>query len=227
MNKRVKILIGILALFLLLSGSYMASMFRAGTDEVSVKANPNYRLSAEEKGLIEEGDIILRRGEGFISGVIAHLNSDAPYDISHCAFLTRGQKDWMVIHAVSGSLAENDGLQAEPIDRFTGTSVDSSVVILRYKADRATRLKFSRSARAYLDARIAFDNSFNLEDTTTFYCTELLHRVFVNVLGEDLFPERFEEGHPGYIHFDQLLNPSKFDLIVNHQGKAVSQFMEE
>jgi len=216
---------GVLTLFLLGSVSHLAWLMYGASNAITVSANVNYKLSPEEKGLLEEGDIILRRGEGFISGAIARILSHEPFNLSHCAMLTRGKKDWLVVHAVSSSLSDFDGVQREPLDRFSATSVDSSIVVIRYKGSPEIRKKMGLRAREYCNAKIPFDHAFDLEDSSSFYCTELLHRIFIDVLNEDLFMYRFGEGHPGYIHFDGLLNPTYFELILNHQGIGIEKRM--
>lgn len=226
MSKRVKILLGCLALFLFTGVAYVYGIYLQGSEAPELKANPNYKLTPEEKDLIQEGDIIMRHGEGLVSSMIAHINKGAPYRLSHCAFLAKGKKDWMVIHAVSGSLGMIDGMQTTTLDRFTRESIDSSIVIIRYKAEPEIRRQFVKQAMVYLEQQIPFDNEFTLADTTSFFCTELIHQVFLNVLHKDVFPERLETDHPNYIHFDQFLDPNKFELIVNHQGEKVSRFMQ-
>lgn len=222
--KRVKLLLAALALFLLASGSYLALQFNQGSTKAKVKADPNYRLSQEEKDLLQEGDIILRRGEGFVSSVIANLD-EVEYNLSHCAFITKGQKDWMIIHSVSKGLSGFDGVQAETLDHFSATSVAKTLVVLRLKTDYNNRVNISKRARYYLDQKVPFDHGFDLSDTTTFYCTELLQRSIQDVLHRDVFASRFRTDHPHYVHFDALLDTTEFELILNHQGQAVTQFM--
>lgn len=223
--KRVKFLLGILTLFLFIGGYYIFRVYETGVEAPELKANPKYILTEEEKGLLQEGDIIMRHGEGLVSSMIAHINKGAPYRLSHCAFLTKGKKDWVVIHAVSGSLGATDGMQTASLDRFTKESIDSSIVVIRYKGDSITRQRFIDQAKVYLERKIPFDNEFTLADTSTFFCSELIHQVFLNVLQEDIFASRLTTDHPNYIHFDQFLDPRYFELILNHQGDKVAPYM--
>lgn len=223
---RVKILIGFLTLSFLFSAYQLYSLILHRTVPLEIKANPNYRLNSEEKFMLEDGDIILRRGEGFVSSVISNLN-EADYQISHCAILV--QKDsanWFVVHTVSSELSNVDGVQSEKLDRFTAESVDSTIVVLRYKADKEIRNQIAYRARYYLDQKIPFDNAFNLADTTEFYCTELIYKVFLDVLGYDVFAERHQTNHPDFLTFDVFLDRTKFDVILNHQGDKVTRYLK-
>jgi uncharacterized protein YycO len=175
---------------------------------------------------LEEGDIILRRGEGFVSSVISNLN-DADYQISHCAILVKKDSvTWNVIHTVSSELSNIDGVQTEELDRFTAESVENTIVVLRYKASKDKRTEIANRARYYLTRQIGFDNSFDIADTTKFYCTELVYRVFLDVFGFDVFEERYQTNHPNYLTFEVFLDRKKFDVIINHQGENVTKYLK-
>lgn len=224
--KRVKILVGILTLSFFASVYGMYDLIMSRKIPLEIKANPNYQLSKEEKLMLEDGDIILRRGEGFVSSVINNLN-EAEYQISHCAILVKKDSvNWNVIHAVSNELSNVDGVQTERLDRFTSESVENTIVVLRYKADKKKRTEVADRARYYLTRQIGFDNSFDISDTTKFYCTELVYRVFFDVFGYDVFEERHQTNHPNYLTFDVFLDRNKFDVIINHQGEKVTKYLK-
>src|SRR5690606_20437382 len=125
------------------------------------------------KGMLQEGDVILRRGEGFTSSVISNL-AKADYQLSHCAFLVKdSMENWQVIHTVSSSLSAVDGIQQESLERFCRESVENTIVVLRLKADSLARMQIAERAKYYLTRQIKFDNAFDLKDTTAYYCTEL------------------------------------------------------
>lgn len=226
MLKRIKILIGFLILSFFASVYGMYDLIISRKIPLEIKANPNYRLSKDEKSMLEEGDIILRRGEGFVSSVIHNLN-EADYQISHCAILVKKDSvNWNVIHTVSSELSNVDGVQTERLDRFTAESVENTIVVLRYKADKKKRTEVANRARYYLTRQIGFDNSFDISDTTKFYCTELVYRVFFDVFGYDVFEERHQTNHPNYLTFDVFLDRKKFDVIINHQGENVTKYLK-
>jgi len=224
--KRVKILIGFLTLFFFVLTGFMYKIVDEHRTPLYVKANPNYRLTAEEKSMLQEGDIILRRGEGFVSSVINNLN-EAEYQISHCAILTKKDSvNWNVVHTVSSDLSDVDGVQTEGLDRFTGESVENTIVVLRFKADSLQRMQIAERCNYYLDKGIPFDNSFNIADSSEFYCTELVYRVSMDVFKKDMFAERHNTTHPNYLTFDVFLDNKKFDIILNHQGEKLLKYMK-
>lgn len=224
--KGVKILIGFLTLFFLACSFYMYRIVNTRRVPLQIKANPNYRLKSNEKAMLQEGDIILRRGEGFVSSVIQNLN-EAEYEISHCAILVKKDSvNWNVIHTVSSDLTDIDGVQTESLDKFTGESVENTIVVLRYKTDSLHRRQIADRSRYYLDRQIPFDDYFNIADSTEFYCTELIYRVFLDVFQQDVFAERHQTAHPDYLTFEVFLDNRKFDIILNHQGEKLTRYMK-
>jgi len=91
-----------------------------------------YTLSKDELSLLKEGDIILRHGYGFVSDMIVETMNDS-IGVSHCAILTTDtNKNWMIIHSVSSTLTDIDGVQSQLLQRSSMTAKKFSVVV-RYK----------------------------------------------------------------------------------------------
>lgn len=226
MKKARNIILIVLAFFISIPLCYYLYYRIQGRKNIIViAADKNYRLTLEEKELLQEGDIILRRGDGLISSMINNLNH-ADYQITHCAFLTKRNNKWHVIHTVSSSLSDEDGVQIETLDKFTSHSIKNTLVVLRYQADSLTRAQFIDRANVYLEQHVPFDNHFNILDTTEFYCTELIYRVYLDVLKIDVFEDRFDTDKPDFLPFDVFLDRKKFDIIINHQGEDVLKYMK-
>ena len=56
---------------------------------------------------------------------------------------------------------------------------------------------------------------FDCEDSTAFFCTELIHKVFKTALDADLY-ELANEKETNCMSFYPFLNPAKFTIILNH-----------
>jgi hypothetical protein len=122
----------------------------------------------------------------------------------------------MVVHTVSSELSEEDGVKAELLNKFTHESVLNSLIVVRYNQSNEIS-KLVSYTKSLLSQNIPFDHSFDLNDKSEYYCTELIHRVFVDALDIDVFEERFETDHPDFIGFESFFNPQKFHIIINHQ----------
>lgn len=223
--KRVKILIGFLTLFSLLSAGNLFIIIRRQQALLNTRKAAKYYFKPQEKQLLQEGDLILRRGYGVVSSMISNMN-DAQYDISHCAIVVKDSNGKLsVIHSVSSDLSDIDGVQQQTLDRFTNESCPNTLVVLRHKGDDSiTQHNIAQRAYYYLDQKIKFDHHFSISDTSTFYCSELIYRVYMDVYKQDYFEERKKTNHPDFLTFPAFMDSTKFDLIINHQGDKVGTF---
>ncbi|HRD53771.1 MAG TPA: YiiX/YebB-like N1pC/P60 family cysteine hydrolase [Flavobacteriales bacterium] len=94
----------------------------------------SYALSEEEVAMLQPGDIILRRGHGLVSDLISSVLSEE-YDVSHCGIVAEHDSALWVIHSVSSSVSEADGMQAHRLQAFVQQSKPSSVIVSRLRTD--------------------------------------------------------------------------------------------
>lgn len=175
----------------------------------------NYTLSPEEYKLIEEGDIILRHGYGLVSDIIVEQLHEK-YDISHCAIICKTDTGFAIVHSVSSSISNIDGVQAQDLKSFVNESQLNSVIILRYKPKiEKPNSCISNRAVQYLTQQVPFDESFDINDSSEFYCTELLWKVFLNEFGDDIFLNKNKERND-HIKFELFLDEERFQVIINH-----------
>lgn len=198
-------------------------MFLLGCDNTAHQEQffyEKYTLTEEELNIINDGDIILRQGQGFVSNLIMKtLEEDPP--LSHVGIITKSQDGELnVIHSVSSTLSDFDGIQIQSLNRFVKESVPKSVIIVRYHGNDYQHMDnrlVSKQAHLFLDQRIPFDHSFDFTDTTKFFCSELIWRVFKQVYDEEIFPPSENELNVENLKFYHFLNPEKFHVIINHQ----------
>jgi len=176
----------------------------------------NYTLTQEEMGMIKDGDIILRHGYGLVSDLITETLSEES-NVSHCAILVKNDTSTHVIHSVSQSLSDYDGVQIQGLKRFVNDSKKQSIIVLRYKfRDNDDPTLISTYAYYYLDKKIPFDNNFDITDSTEFFCSELLWKVFLNAYNVDLFEDKYGMDNNEFLKFDVFLNPKYFDVVFSH-----------
>ncbi|MCS6981199.1 MAG: YiiX/YebB-like N1pC/P60 family cysteine hydrolase [Flavobacteriales bacterium] len=185
--------------------------------EIPEKAfHETYRLTEEEIGLLRNGDIILRRGHGFVSSVINELFHTG-YNLSHCALLYNDKGKWKVIHSVSSELSETDGVQSETLEKFVRESVPGSLIVVRLSQPNLDPEEPIKFAKQYLERRIPFDNRFDLKDTSKIYCTELIYLAYLRAFGKDLFAKRLTSDHPEFLSLSAFLDSTLFQVVINHQ----------
>ncbi len=178
-----------------------------------------YSLSKSEIDSLQDGDIILRHGYGIVSDMIGKtLNEE--FNVSHCAIVCRPNKDSIyIIHSVSSTLSDFDGVQACGLNKFMQESKPNSVIVVRYKQKNKKSLScISKRANYYLQKQVPFDDSFNIKDTSKIYCSELPWLIFYNEFKDDIFnlesPNEID-----HKKFSAFWNKNKFDIIINHQKR--------
>ena len=172
---------------LLLTGALSFVFLYEKKSRKTAKVN-TYTLTKTEENALQEGDIILRHGFGLISDAIVKYAKDA-YPVSHCGIVVRDScGNWAVIHTVSNSLAEIDGMQKDHLRKFVRESHPNSVVVTRYRfQNEEERQKVIDRAYYYLQKQVPFDNEFNSSDSSRFFCTEFIWNVFYHGIGVDLY----------------------------------------
>ncbi|MFZ4413707.1 MAG: YiiX/YebB-like N1pC/P60 family cysteine hydrolase [Bacteroidales bacterium] len=177
-----------------------------------------YGLSKNEMSSLHNGDIILRHGYGMASDIIVNTLNEK-YDISHCAIICKESNQINVIHSVSQSLSDFDGVQTQSINRFIKDSKENSVIVVRYKNPTHTDNKLiTERAKYYLSKKIPFDNDFNIKDSTQMFCTELIWKTIKDEYGVDLFKNQLnDEDKKNQYKFHTFWDTTQFEIILNHQ----------
>ena len=198
------------ACVLLIGGFFFVYCYEKASQKKE-KSN-TYALTKAQKDSLQEGDIIFRHGFGIISDAIVKYSKD-PYRISHCGIVVKDSAGgWAVIHTVSNSLAEIDGMQMDGLRKFVRESQPESIIVTRYRflnAEQQQRLV--NQAYYYLSKRIPFDNEFNSSDSTKFFCTELIWNIFYHAIGIDLY---LPSPHYNGQNFAAFLDEGNFGVVL-------------
>ena len=176
---------------------------------------PKDSLSVKELKLIKEGDIILRRGYGWVSDAIQNMNANKR-NISHCGIIVKYKNQWHVIHTISGYISKNDGVQIEPIYHFTNGAKENSIIIVRPQIEESVRVKIINKSFYYLSNKTPFDNAFSHNDSLSFYCTEFIHHIISTSTDTNIFnKEKWIRND--VIGFEEFFDQIQFKMIINHQ----------
>ncbi len=184
-------------------------------------------LSEKERMLLKNGDIILRKGFGMMSRMIA-VGLNEQYRVSHCGILCKDsncQSGWKVIHTVSASLSDFDGMQSEDLNIFLQNSAPCSIIISRFSMkswqslapDLITvyRNRIAEKAGIYLDRKIPFDHGFEIEDSSAFYCSELIWNILQSEFNVNIFQKASVERYE-HLNFSYFWDAKYFRIIINH-----------
>ena len=205
-------------LFLLLFVSYKAFFyFDKKEEQFQVSKNKsNIRLTRSDINKLQEGDIILRRGYGYFSDMIAdHLNTKG-FDVTHAGILTKKNNHWFVIHSLSSDVSEIDGMQIQKLTDFLKYSQPNKIIVSRFKkATENQRKEIATEAQKLLDLKIPFDHKGDIEDASKMYCTEMIWYILENQLQLAQIPKEKKAREVFFYSMKCMYDTTYFDLVIN------------
>ena len=180
--------------------------------ETIAEQESQYRLPKEQRALLRHGDIIMRRGYGMVSRMIA-TRLEGAYNLSHCGVVIERERRLYVLHTVSSNVSDIDGVQIQPLDDFVRQSKPGSIAVTRL-IDSSDVSILIRESQRYLEAQVPFDHDFDLHDASTLYCSELLWRSLKEGGGHDIYTGLYDE-EGAWFSFDAFFNPEYFTEVFN------------
>jgi len=180
-------------------------------------------LTNSTRKKIQNGDIILRYGYGYVSdGIVRRLKEK--YTVSHCGIIRKINDSIQIIHSDSNSDENKEGTHILSLDEFTNDSKPNSIIIVRLKnIDSLSQQKIVEIALNYARKHTAFDYLFNTSDDDKLFCTELVWRSYLKATGRNIFLN--DKHNTDLLQFKSLYRPGNFDIIYNEQNvKQVSQY---
>ena len=172
------------------------------------------RLTKKELAMMRSGDIILRRGFGLVSASIASSLNEA-FSVSHCGIVdVDSNGNVRVIHSVSSSLSDFDGLQDCTIEEFCKESKENSLMVVRFRDTADVPLaNLAKTAQTYLDRKIPFDGVFDITQNDEMYCSEMVWSALKENFNYDIYPDKSKTA---VIKFGPFFDTVHFQRIINH-----------
>lgn len=209
-----KILLNILIVSLVLTFPFF---FRL--KEVNSKPLPSIAI---HKTLLQDGDIIFRKGRSLISRIVLLTDTNSPY--SHTGVIRIKDDSVFVIHSVPAEdYSESDLVKMEPIDVFCRIDRCSEISVSRLKSGLIENIYgISEFAFEKFIQNTEFDDAFDLNTDDKLYCTELVWKTYLSA-GIDLIENQFDKlnlpfGTEYYILPGRILT-SKFLTEIYHSNK--------
>lgn len=155
----------------------------------------------------EIGDVLLRKGNSIISDMIVTAFPEGR-GMSHCGILVRQKGRWMVIHTISGRISEYDGIRINTVAEFVSGAHQGKILHVKpvFEIDRDL---VSKEAFEHLARKAPFDHSFDLGETESLYCSELIRCAYLEAGAEDPFTYR-KIGKRQLIDMASFIEPTRF-----------------
>lgn len=136
---------------------------------------------------LQSGDLVFRTGNSVASHTITLTDQNSVY--SHVGMLLWTGKRWQVLHAVPNereSENEKDSVKLEDIGVFFRSDRASQGGIYRIPLAEDDTLKLLQKGLTLYQQHLLFDNAFDDQESSAFYCTELVWFIYKNELDIDL-----------------------------------------
>ncbi len=132
------------------------------------------RMSIESlTGILDEGDIIFRYGNGVWSPVFRNV-SLTEKRFSHAGVIIVEKGRFWVVHASAHEMNGVGYVSKVSLEQFLAVSSDYAVY--RFGKEKNVRWRIAENAKSYIGR--PFDSSFDIADRNRVYCTELvMHSV--------------------------------------------------
>ena len=149
---------------------------------------------------LQEGDLVFRRGTGVVGRIVTSVDINGQY--SHVGVAVLRDSAWYVVHAVPHEPdfeGDIDRVKCEALESFVGRYRDGAVGHYRVCAEPELRARVADNALRLSSMNIPFDHDYNLEDSTAFYCTELVEYLYLQ------YGISLSEGRRTEVNFPSLL----------------------
>lgn len=178
------------------------------------------RLSQEDLKKIQQGDVILRRGYGFFSDLIAKKLNDSVFDVTHSGILYLKDDKWWVIHSLSSDTSDTDGMQEQSLNQFLKRSMPEKIIVVRpKKITKEQGQQIVNQAKYYLQKKVPFDRMGVIDEPSQMYCTELIWQILGNDLKLISLPKDNGKRKDLFYSMKGTYNPKYFDIVINKYPK--------
>ncbi len=190
---------------------------------------------------VASGDVILRRGKGPLSSVIAWYLHDGTH-CSHCALIVGkkdlagagclfpekrigfgetsadiGRENILVVHSVAAGLSGVNGVQLETLRGFLRHSAPGTDAVYRPCMDDAVRMRTIAAAADAVNKAVPFDNLYRSGNQDAMYCSSFLIRIFSQAGWEGC---RSLQTRHGILCFSSFSDPRRYQRIYQDVQKT-------
>jgi len=163
---------------------------------------------------LQTGDLVFRRGKGFISDFFAQA-SEYEKLYSHVGVVVIKHGSPYVFHIIGNVQNGNKGLKMESLTSFCDGTQNSAFAIYRNGNLGGKQVEVENYLEAIKKNKIVFDEHFDLVTDDAQYCTEMIYKMFASVTGKQLSLSKFNE--QSFVAVDNLYHHiPECHLILNH-----------
>ena len=188
---------------------------------VGCASNVKYKHDVDSlASIVKDGDLIFRRGTGVVGRIVTTTDREGLY--SHVGIIVTIDNTHYVIHAVPHEHeyeGDYDRVKCENIAHFVHRYNDADIGIYRLDVSDSIKSIATQHAIRLSKKDVGFDHNYNLEDTTTLYCTEFVEYVYgfanISISEGRRSNVKIATSSDLYIMPSDLTNCSRLSLVYN------------
>lgn len=152
---------------------------------VSRKNNP-LNISAVDScaGLLQTGDLVVRRGDDMTSYMLSQLNAkDKTY--SHCGIVVIENGYTYVYHSIGGEDNPDGVIRRDSAHIWCSPANNLGFAAYRYAVSDSVKDSFVRCICDFYKEKRMFDMSFDLSTDDRLYCSEMIYKALEQTMGKN------------------------------------------
>ena len=171
------------------------------------KATIAFEQIHQVKNLVKSGDLILRTGKDFTSGLMRKLSqNDKTY--SHCGIASLENDTLFVYHALGGEWNPDQKLRRDPFELFCNPYENRGFGIFRYRINNVQQKNIINLAHQFYKQGVMFDIQFDLATDNRMYCSEFVYKTIEKATKDSVALSTNTFNHIKFVAVDNLfLNP--------------------
>lgn len=166
------------------------------------------------KQFLQDGCIVLRKGNDIISEMFSMLNK-TDKRFSHCGIAFLENNTWMVYHSIGGEDNPNEKLRKDRYETFVRSSHNDGFGICTIDFNQTQKIKLHDIVDSLYKIEVPFDMKFDLESNDRLYCAEMVYKAINKTLETDsLFSITNHQGFQ-YVSTDNIFKSKEVHLLCS------------
>ena len=165
--------------------NYAKFSIQENSTENDAKSAEDFKMIANAKRYVKQGDLILRTGRDFTSDIMRRMSlTDKTY--SHCGIASFENDTLFVYHAIGGEWNPDQKLRRDPFEFFCNPFENRGFGIFRYDLNGTEQQKLFTVIRNFYNKGITFDMQFDLSTEDRMYCSEFAYKAIEAATGNKI-----------------------------------------
>ena len=143
----------------------------------------NISMIAAATAILKTGDVVLRKGRGPYSYILANLNQvDKSY--SHCGIVVVEHGYPFVYHSIGGEDNPDERMRRDSAVTFFSSKYNSDIAVARYTITDGEKDRLVSVIQAFYAAKPKFDLEFDFSTDDKLYCSEFISKALDKAMND-------------------------------------------